>query len=105
MTLKRISLCLAVALLATTLPAAAQSLTGTIAGAIVDEQGGALPGVVVTVTGKAGSRTGTTGPDGTYRFLGLDPGPYSIQAELTGFTTKRQENSALLSIGGRWTPV
>jgi hypothetical protein len=92
MTLKRITLALAVLALAATIPAAAQSLTGTVTGRVVDEQGGALPGVTVTARGATGSRTVTTGPDGIYRFPGLDPGTYSIQAELTGFTPKRQEN-------------
>ena len=38
-------------------PAAAQSLTGVVTGTVKDEQGGALPGVAVTLTGKTGSKT------------------------------------------------
>ena len=74
------------------LPLAAQSLTGTIAGTIKDEQGGVLPGVTVTLTGKTGSRDETTDPEGTYRFAALDPGTYSVTATLTGFRPKRQDN-------------
>jgi hypothetical protein len=72
-------------------PLAAQSLTGTVAGTIKDEQGGVLPGVTVTLTGKTGSRTGVTDASGAFRFAGVDPGTYSLTAELTGFRTSRQE--------------
>ena len=81
-----------VAVLAAALPLAAQSLTGTVAGTVTDEQGGALPGVSVTLTGKTGNKSATTGADGTYRFVGLDPGTYSVQTSLTGFSGRRQEN-------------
>jgi hypothetical protein len=73
-------------------PLAAQSLTGTIAGNVTDEQGGALPGVTVTLTGKTGSKTATTEASGAYRFVALDPGTYSVQTAITGFTGKRQDN-------------
>ena len=41
-------------LLVAAVPLAAQSLTGTITGVVKDEQGGVLPGVTVTLTGKTG---------------------------------------------------
>jgi hypothetical protein len=78
--------------LAAAVPLAAQSLTGTVAGTITDEQGGALPGVTVTLTGKTGSKTATTEANGTYRFVALDPGSYSVQTSLAGFAGRRQEN-------------
>ena len=67
-------------------PLAAQSLTGTVAGTVTDEQGGALPGVTVTLTGKTGAKTATTQNNGGYRFVALDPGTYSVQTALTGFS-------------------
>src|SRR5258707_7114379 len=73
-------------------PAAAQSLTGVIAGTVKDEQGGALPGVTVTLTGKTGTKTATTETNGSYRFVALDPGTYSVQTQMTGFAPKRQDN-------------
>jgi hypothetical protein len=77
-----IALCLAVATSAT-----AQVQSGTIAGTVVDEQGGVLPGVTVTLTGA--DRTATFVSDGTgkFRFLNLPPGTYRVEAELSGFTT------------------
>jgi outer membrane receptor protein involved in Fe transport len=69
----------------------AQSLTGTVAGKITDEQGGVLPGVTVTLTGRTGSQTQVTDAKGEYRFLGLNPGTYTVKAELQGFRPKLQE--------------
>jgi outer membrane receptor protein involved in Fe transport len=70
--------------------AGAQSLTGTVAGRVTDEQGGVLPGVTVTLTGKTGSQTQVTDAKGEFRFLGLNPGLYNIKAELQGFRSKEQ---------------
>jgi outer membrane receptor protein involved in Fe transport len=85
-------------LLATAAAAAAQSLTGTITGTVKDEQGGALPGVSLTLAGKTGSRTTTTDAEGGYRFAGLDPGTYTLTAEMQGFRPRRQDN-VVVSIG------
>ena len=87
-----IRLSIAILLAALTLPAAAQSLTGSISGTLKDEQGGVLPGAAVTLTGKTGARTATSDADGSYRFPALSPGSYAIQVELAGFKPMRQEN-------------
>ena len=50
---------LAVLLALACVPALAQSISGTIEGRVTDEQGGALPGAIVTLTGKMGNRTTT----------------------------------------------
>ncbi len=70
----------------------AQSLTGSIAGTIRDEQGAVLPGVTVTLTGRTGSQQTVTAAGGEYRFPGLEPGVYVVVAELSGFQPTRQEN-------------
>jgi hypothetical protein len=80
------------------LPLAAQSLTGTITGTVKDEQGGVLPGVTLTLTGKTGARTAVSDTEGNYRFVGLDPGTYTVTAALTGFRPKRQDN-VVVSVG------
>lgn len=72
--------------------AGAQTLTGTILGVITDEQGGVLPGVNVTLTGRTGSITQVTNAKGEYRFLALNPGTYSVRAEIQGFKPKEQQN-------------
>jgi outer membrane receptor protein involved in Fe transport len=79
-------------LLLAALPAAAQSLTGTVSGTVKDEQGGVLPGVNVTLVGRTGTRSVVTGADGTFRFAAVSPGTYSLTAEISGFRPRRQDN-------------
>jgi len=79
-------------------PALGQTLTGTIAGTIKDQQGAVLPGVTVTLVGKQGSRTAITDTTGTYRFPGLEPGSYNVTADLTGFA-KAAQNDIQISPG------
>jgi len=52
--MKRIALLLTVVLLGLAATATAQTLLGTIEGRVLDEQGGVLPGVTVTLTGPRG---------------------------------------------------
>jgi hypothetical protein len=68
-------------------PAMAQTTTGVISGIIVDAQGGVLPGVTVTArnTDTGVLRTVVTEGDGRFRFGALQPGPYELKAELSGF--------------------
>lgn len=76
----------------------AQTLVGSIEGVVRDEQGGAVPGASVTLTGKTGSRTDTTGPDGSYRFAAVDPGTYSVDVSVSGFQPRRQDD-VVITIG------
>jgi hypothetical protein len=85
-------LILSLLLLVAALPAAAQSLVGTVEGVVKDEQGGVLPGVTVTLIGKTGNRTAVTNAEGAYRFAAVSPGTYSVSAELSGFRPRRQDN-------------
>lgn len=81
-------LALLVAVAATSV--AAQSLTGTVTGRVVDEQGAVLPGVTVTLTGRQGSVPTVTDERGQFRFVGLNPGTYEVRAELSGFAPRRE---------------
>lgn len=65
----------------------AQVDTGTVSGVVSDEQRATLPGVTITVTNNATaqSRTVVTDGEGRYRVTALQPGQYSVKAELTGF--------------------
>lgn len=65
--------------------ATSQTLTGTVTGVIEDAQGGVLPGVTVTLTGRTGSQTQVTDENGVFRFLAVNPGPYTVRTELSGF--------------------
>jgi len=87
-----------IALMCAALPAGAQTLTGTILGHVADQQGGVLPGVTVTITGKTGSQTQVTDARGEFRFVGLEVGNYALKAELPGFRAK-EEPALDLGIG------
>jgi hypothetical protein len=87
---KCVMLALLVAFVACGSLVGAQTLTGTVSGKVTDEQGGVLPGVTVTLTGRTGSLTQVTDARGEFRFLGLTPGGYNVKAELQGFRPKEQ---------------
>jgi Carboxypeptidase regulatory-like domain/TonB dependent receptor-like, beta-barrel len=59
----------------------------SIDGRVVDESGGALPGVAVTLSSPAlqVAQSATTDGEGRYRFLELPAGVYSLRYELSGF--------------------
>lgn len=63
--------------------------TAGVAGVATDATKGVLPGVSVTLrnVGTGFVKTETTDPDGSYRFIGVDPGSYQITFELSGFKT------------------
>jgi len=63
---------------------------GTVTGTAVDTSGAKIPGVTVTLTGQGAPRVAVTDGNGTYRFLGLDPGSYGLTAALDGFSTVEQ---------------
>jgi Carboxypeptidase regulatory-like domain/TonB dependent receptor len=96
--MKRMVKALTLFLALVAVPAATQTLVGSVTGVVKDQQGGALPGVLVSLVGKTGTKTATTETDGTYRFSAVDPGSYSVQASMTGFSTQKQDNIAV-SVG------
>jgi len=65
----------------------AQLQTGNLYGTVTDDQGAALPGVTVTVTGGGAPQVQVTNAQGQFRFLGLGPSQYDLKAELEGFST------------------
>jgi outer membrane receptor protein involved in Fe transport len=71
----------------------AQSSTGSVSGTITDAQGGALPGVTVTVTNldTGASRTTVSNASGYYQIALLPPGPYKAEAQLEGFQAVRRD--------------
>ncbi len=88
----RILVAALVAALFLPLTSGAQSLLGTVSGVVTDEQGGSLPGATVTLTGKTGSKTAVTDAAGAFRFVAVEPGTYSVGAELASFSPRKQEN-------------
>jgi hypothetical protein len=72
--------------------ASGQTALGTLRGTVLDEQGGALPGVTVTVrlAETNAVQTVVTGPEGRYFLPNLRPGKYEVLAELTSFVPSKQ---------------
>jgi hypothetical protein len=60
--------------------------TGSVSGKVGDATGGALPGVLVKVSGPQlpAGRTTTTNANGLYNFQKLLPGQYTVEASLQG---------------------
>ena len=94
MKLKSILFLLALLLVLSPLAYSQSRDTGAIVGTITDDEGGALPGVTVTLTGTnmMGERTVITDAQGQYRFPALRPGIYVVKATLDGFADKIQES-------------
>lgn len=70
------------------LPAYGQNTgTGSIRGYVKDQQGGVLPGAVITVTSTARGTTQQVASDdeGYFRVLNLQPGEYTVAATMSGF--------------------
>ena len=83
--LNRIGRVLAIVLLAcaaATGQAYAQAQTGTVEGKVVDQQGGVLPGVTVTLTGPRGAQTAVTDSEGIYRFVGVNPATFPVSCNV-----------------------
>src|SRR5215475_15990026 len=75
-------------------PAGAQIATGNIYGTVLDQQGGVLPGVDVTLTAVSiggQPRSTVTDSQGQFRFLNLDPGTYKVTTNLSGFTKMERD--------------
>ena len=65
----------------------AQIGNGSIAGTVLDEKSGALPGAVVAIKEQATGavRTAVTSGDGTFRVPALPPGRHSVAITMDGF--------------------
>ncbi|MGB2714580.1 MAG: carboxypeptidase regulatory-like domain-containing protein [Vicinamibacterales bacterium] len=83
-----------IVVLLTAAGASAQDFRGAVTGRVTDQSGGVLPGVTVTVTNKETnvSSDTVTNETGTYSLLYLQPGTYTVSAELQGFKKMSREN-------------
>jgi len=85
----RFGLGLLLLVLATSLSA---QTTGGITGEVTDSTGSALPGVTVEARSPAlqGTRLSVSEPDGSFRFVLLPPGEYTVSFDLSGFAPVQQ---------------
>jgi hypothetical protein len=87
-----------VTILAFSVPALAQNLSGSITGTIQDPTGAVIPGVQVTLTNTeqgAVARQTVTNEAGIYLFSALPAATYAITAELPGFKTYKKTDVKL----------
>ncbi|MGA7626809.1 MAG: carboxypeptidase-like regulatory domain-containing protein, partial [Candidatus Acidiferrales bacterium] len=70
-----------------TVSLAGQSFYGSIVGTVTDSSGAALPGAAVTLSSADSGfrRTDVTAADGSYNFVNLVPGTYSVEVNSKGF--------------------
>jgi hypothetical protein len=67
--------------------ALAQAQSGNIFGGVVDDKGQPLPGVTLTASGVGAPQTQISDAQGQFRFLGLAPSTYKLEATLEGFSS------------------
>src|SRR5579883_1705656 len=92
----RILAVLTALLLASSIPAFCQAVSGSLLGTITDVSGATVPNATVTLAEqKTGlTRTDQTNQSGNFSFPNLPPGTYRVQAELSGF--KRSERTGVV---------
>ncbi|MGH9348112.1 MAG: carboxypeptidase regulatory-like domain-containing protein [Vicinamibacterales bacterium] len=97
------ALVIAVAAALCSAPAFGQVVGANLGGTVTDETGSRLPGVTITITNRANGRQQVlvSGSQGEYRAVALQPAPYVILVELTGFATQRRE--LVLTVGSDTT--
>ncbi len=98
-------------LLMASVGAFAQTATGNVFGVVTDASGAVLPGASVAISGEAGTRTTVSGADGSFRFLNMDYGDYTVTISMQGFgsvsrkiaivTGSSSQVSVSLKIGGQ----
>ncbi|MGH9218168.1 MAG: carboxypeptidase-like regulatory domain-containing protein, partial [Vicinamibacterales bacterium] len=76
--------------------------TGAIDGRVTDASNAVLPGVTITLVGEAmmGSRDTVTSDTGTFRFISVTPGLYTVTFALAGFATVKRTD---IQVGAGFT--
>jgi hypothetical protein len=99
-----LSLCSLVLALVLSGQAAAQTVTGTVAGVVTDPSAQVIVGATVTLTNdRTGeARTATTSEVGTFTFPAIPPGEYSVKVESTGFKTFHRTGMVLSANQRLW---
>jgi hypothetical protein len=78
--------------------AAFAQVGANVGGVVADSTGNAVPGATVTIdnTNNGTSLMRTTGPDGNYRGVNLQPAPYIITVTAPGFATSKKSVTLLV---------
>jgi hypothetical protein len=75
-------------------PLRAQSTSASVSGAVVDSQGGTLPGATVTLTSRTqgNALSAVTDAEGNFVFNLVRPDTYSLRVAMSGFKTLERPN-------------
>jgi len=100
MSFRKIGWAVAALLLLMTPPTFAQERFGGLTGTVVDSAGLPVPGAAITAKNNATGKLyqAVTDTEGRYLIPDLDPGRYTVAAELSGFQ-KAEDNSVLILLG------
>src|ERR1043166_3721578 len=71
---------------------------GAISGQVTDQQGAAVPGATVKVTGPQTNLTTTTNNEGNFTVENLLPGTYTVRVEAANFKAA-EVSSVLVNVG------
>jgi hypothetical protein len=82
---------LAIILLGLAIPALAQIQTGNLYGTTVGPEGEPISGVTVTLSGGGAPQVTKSDEQGRFRFPGLPPGTYAVDAQADNFIARRDE--------------
>jgi hypothetical protein len=79
------------------LPAIAQTITGSITGSVTDPNGSVIPGATVTITSDKTNevRNITTNDEGRFSFTAVQPGLYTVKVEREGFQSLERRGTVL----------
>src|SRR5689334_22130128 len=78
-------------------PVLGQTQGGSVTGFVRDQQGAAVPGSAVSLRGPDATFQFFSGRDGSYHFLNLEPGTYTLTATLDGF--RPAERRVVVAVG------
>ena len=86
---RRLQFAVLLALLALPAAARAQSVSGSVAGTVVDQTRQLVPGATVTLVNErtGDARVTATNETGAFVFSAVQPGTYTVRVELAGFAT------------------
>ena len=79
------------------LPAAAQTVTGSISGSVVDAQGAVVPGATVTIIDESTTTARAAASDarGDFQVTNLQAGRYTVRVEVPSFRVYERKNVVL----------
>ena len=95
--MRKVSVMILLSLLVLAVQGYAQTITGSMSGRIVDQQGSAVPNATITAKEPSRNTTNTvkTNDQGDFLIAGLQPGVYNIAVEAAGFKRLERKNSTL----------